>query len=95
MQLVQLTIVLIRMLLLVLLLLLLLTERLKDPDESAKKRDEEAKRLKNYRENTMSCAHDRSAVSAAFSKYFTVTPAVKSTLGIPVSSSSVVELVSV
>eukprot|EP00904_Undaria_pinnatifida_P007966 jgi/Undpi1/429/HiC_scaffold_1.g00425.m1 len=33
----------------------------KDPDESAKKRDEEAKRLKNYRENTMSCAHDRSA----------------------------------
>ena len=94
MQLVQLTIVLIRMLLLVL-LLLLLTEHLKDPDESAKKRDEEAKRLKNYRENTMSCAHDRSAVSAAFSKYFTVTPAVKSTLGIPVSSSSVVELVSV
>lgn len=36
----------------------------KDPDELAKKREEEEKRAKSYRENHMACAHDRSAVSA-------------------------------
>ncbi|CAN0068952.1 unnamed protein product [Ectocarpus sp. 6 AP-2014] len=32
-----------------------------DPDELAKKREEEEKRAKSYRENHMACAHDRSA----------------------------------
>ena len=36
---------------------------LKDPDEVAKKREEDEKRAKSYRDNHMACAHDRSAVS--------------------------------
>eukprot|EP00752_Nemacystus_decipiens_P012442 g11023.t1 len=32
-----------------------------DPDEVAKKREEEEKRAKSYRDNHMACAHDRSA----------------------------------
>ncbi|CAM9577849.1 unnamed protein product, partial [Hapterophycus canaliculatus] len=32
-----------------------------DPDESIKKREEEEKRAKSFRENHMACAHDRSA----------------------------------
>lgn len=38
----------------------------KDPDEAIKKREEEEKRAKSFRENHMACAHDRSAVSAVF-----------------------------
>ncbi|CAM9487046.1 unnamed protein product [Scytosiphon promiscuus] len=33
----------------------------KDPDEAIKKREEEEKRAKSFRENHMACAHDRSA----------------------------------
>lgn len=38
---------------------------MKDPDDARKEREEEEKRLKDYREHNMSCAHDRSTVSAA------------------------------
>ncbi len=42
----------------------LLLRDVKDPEEVAKKREEEERRAKSYRDNHMACAHDRSAVSS-------------------------------